>query len=119
MKKINISNKLSLFSEYWSPKIIGSLNGQHVKLAKLQGEFIWHSHQHEDELFFILKGELTIAFRDHDVQLKEGEMIIIPKGTEHKPVAHQEVSVMIFEPESTLNTGDVRGGLTREQLDWI
>ncbi|MFO7977193.1 MAG: cupin domain-containing protein [Bacteroidales bacterium] len=119
MKKINISHKLSLFSEYWSPKIIGSLNGQHVKLAKLQGEFIWHTHQHEDELFFILKGALTIFFRDHTVQLKEGEMIIIPKGTEHKPVAEQEVSVMIFEPESTLNTGDVKGSLTQEQLDWI
>lgn len=119
MQKINLNDKLSLFSAHWSPKIIGSLNGQHVKLAKLKGEFVWHSHPDEDEMFFVISGMLTIAFQDHEVQLQPGEMIIIPRGIQHKPIAPEEVSVMIFEPAGTLNTGDQRGELTRDELEWI
>jgi mannose-6-phosphate isomerase-like protein (cupin superfamily) len=114
MDKVNLSRKLSQFSEYWSPKIVGELNGQHVKLVKLKGEFMWHRHVHEDELFLVLKGHLTIHLRDRAVELNEGEFFIIPRGVEHKPVAAAEVHVLLFEPTSTLNTGDQRGPLTIE-----
>jgi len=119
MEKININNKLSLFSEHWSPKIVGELNGQHVKLAKFQGEFVWHKHEHEDELFYVLKGEFNLEFRDKTVTLTEGEFIIVPKGVEHRPVAENEVSVMLFEPATTLNTGEINNHLTKENLDRI
>ncbi len=120
MQKVNIQDKLTLFSDYWNPRIVGELNGQHVKLAKLKGEFVWHKHDEEDEMFYILKGELQMQFRDRMVVLKEGEFLIVPKGVEHRPVAEEEVSVMLFEPVGTVNTGESeKGELTREKLESI
>jgi len=119
MNKVNIEQKLSLFSEYWSPKIVGELNGQHVKLTKLKGEFVWHKHDNEDELFYVLNGKLKIEFRDKTIELSENEFLIVPKGTEHRPVAEEEVSVMLFEPITTLNTGDIVSDLTKNILDII
>lgn len=119
MKKINVEEKLALFTDHWNPRIVAELNGQHVKLAKLKGEFVWHKHDHEDELFFVLKGKLEIAFRDSSVEINENEFFIVPKGVEHKPIAREEVSVMLFEPASTLNTGNEVNELTRQQLDRI
>lgn len=117
--KINIQAKLSLFSDYFNPRIVGELNGQHVKLVKFQGEFVWHKHDHEDELFYVLDGEFNMEFRDKTVTLKKNEIIIVPRGVEHRPVAAKEVSVMLFEPASTLNTGDTKSELTREELENI
>lgn len=117
MDKVNLADKFALFSEHWSPKIVGELNGQHVKLAKFEGEFVWHKHDHEDELFFIVEGVLKIEFRDKNVTLEKGEFMIVPKGVEHKPVAESEVWVMLFEPATTLNTGDTQNELTRHDLD--
>jgi mannose-6-phosphate isomerase-like protein (cupin superfamily) len=120
IEKVNLTQKLSLFGEHWSPKIVGELNGQHVKLAKLKGEFVWHKHDSEDELFFVVKGELKIELSDKTIQLSQGEFCIIPKGVEHKPVAENEVEVMLFEPVSTLNTGDKKQSeFTKETLDRI
>ncbi|MFT5166974.1 MAG: mannose-6-phosphate isomerase-like protein (cupin superfamily) [Saprospiraceae bacterium] len=119
MNVINLKEKLSLFSEHWTPKIVGELNGQQVKLAKLKGEFIWHSHTDEDELFYILKGVLKMEFRDKMVTLKEGDMLIIPKGVEHRPIAAEEVHVMLFEPAATKHTGEVKHELTQYDLDRI
>ena len=119
MEKINLSKKLTLFDEYWSPRIVGMLNGQHVKIAKLKGEFVWHHHQNEDELFLVLKGRLTIKLRDRDVVLEEGECVIVPRGVEHKPVVEDEVHVLLFEPVGTLNTGNVRNDRTLEDLEHI
>ena len=119
MKKVNLADKLKLFSDRWQPKIVGELNGQYVKLAKLKGEFVWHHHEQEDELFLVLQGQLIILFRDREVVLKEGEFIIVPKGVEHKPIAHEEVSVMLLEPQSTLNTGNARNDRTVEKLERI
>ena len=118
-EKVNITHKLNSFSEHWSPKIVGELNGQHVKLAKLKGEFVWHKHDNEDELFYVIKGTLKIEFRDKTEIINEGEFIIVPKGVEHKPVADNEVSIMLFEPASTINTGDNPGEFTKENLDKI
>ena len=117
--KINLSQKLSLFREYWSPKIVGELNDSYIKLAKLKGEFDWHHHDNEDELFFVVKGQLTIKFRDKDVMLDAGELIVIPKGVDHLPVAAEEVQVMLIEPKGTLNTGNVVTEKTKEILDRI
>ena len=119
MDKINIYDKLNLFNEYWSPKILGEVNESYVKVAKLKGEFLWHIHENEDEMFYILKGLLIIRFRDKDVILNEGEFIIIPKGIEHMPVAKEEVYVMLIEAKTTLNTGDVRNERTVEKLENI
>ena len=119
MEKVNIAEKLSLFADYWNPRIIGELNGQHVKLVKFQGEFIWHKHDHEDELFFVVSGQFKMEFRDRTVELKEGEFLIVPKAVEHKPVAEQEVSVMLFEPVATLNTGNTENELTKRNPDTI
>ncbi len=119
MGKVNLEQKLSLFSDHWSPKIVGELNGQHVKLAKLKGEFIWHKHDHEDELFFVIKGSFKMEYRDRTVVVNENEFLIVPKGVEHRPVAEEEVSIMLFEPASTLNTGDAESELTRHYLDRI
>lgn len=119
MDKVNIQEKLSVFSEYWSPKIVGELNGQYVKLAKLKGEFIWHKHEQEDELFFVLKGILKMEYRDRTEVINENEFIIVSHGVEHRPVAEEEVAVMLFEPVSTLNTGDVTSELTKPVLDKI
>ena len=124
MKKIepiNIMKKFSLFNEEWTPKIIAELNGQHVKLCKLKGDFVWHSHANEDELFMVLKGTLLIDFRDgRTVKVEEGEIIIIPKGIEHRPHTNGElVFNLLFEPNTTLHTGDVNTELTVKELDWI
>lgn len=119
MKKVNLTEKLSLINEYWSPKIVGELNEQYVKLAKLQGEFVWHFHEAEDELFMVLKGQLKILLRDQEIVLNEGELLIVPRGVEHKPVAAKEAYVLMLEPKSTLNTGNVRDERTVDALDWI
>ncbi len=112
IEKVNIKEKFALFDERWSPKIVGELNGQHVKLVKLHGEFVWHHHEQEDELFLVLAGRLRMDFRDRRVWVEEGEFIIVPRGVEHRPVAEEEVHVMLFEPATTLNTGNVRNELT-------
>jgi mannose-6-phosphate isomerase-like protein (cupin superfamily) len=119
MEKVNLSQKFELFNEHWSPKIVGELNGQHVKLVKLQGEFVWHKHELEDELFFVVKGSLLMEFRDKTITIGENEFLIVPRGVEHRPVANEEVWIMLFEPASTLNTGDAESDLTKETLDWI
>lgn len=105
MQPVNLSDKLSRFSETWSPRIVGELNNQHVKLAKFDGEFVWHSHEHEDEMFLVLDGVLELKFRDGSVTLKEGELYIVPRGVEHLPIAHEPTSVLLFEPSTTVNTG--------------
>lgn len=119
MDKINLMKKFSLFHEHWSPNIVGELNGQQVKIAKLKGEFIFHQHENEDELFMVIKGILKMEFRDKIVELREGEILIVPKGVEHKPVAEEEVWVMLFEPASTLNTGNVINERTKKKLETI
>jgi len=106
MQVINLTQKFALFSQQWSPRIVGELNDTHVKLAKLQGEFVWHRHEHEDEMFLVIKGRLQIKLRDGDLWIETGEFVIIPKGVEHCPVAEEEVQVMLLEPKTTLNTGD-------------
>ena len=118
-EKVNLEQKFSLFTDYWHPRVAGELNGQHVKLAKLKGEFIWHQHDQEDELFFVVAGELKIEMRNKTVLLQPGEFIIIPRGIEHRPVAENEVQVLLFEPTSTLNTGDQRSELTWDTLEKI
>ncbi|HEX7622941.1 MAG TPA: cupin domain-containing protein [Anaeromyxobacteraceae bacterium] len=112
MEKVNISQKLALFDDYWKPRIVAELNGQHVKVVKLQGPFVWHHHAGEDELFLVVKGRLRMEFRDRAVELGEGELIVVPRGVEHRPVAEAEVAVLLFEPASTVNTGDVRNERT-------
>lgn len=119
MDLIDLADKLSQFDEYWSPRIVGEVNDSYVKLAKLNGEFVWHSHEHEDELFLVVKGRLTIRFRDKDVHLEEGQMIIVEKGVEHQPVAESEAHVLIVEPKSTVNTGDVVNDRTVVDLERI
>lgn len=114
MDKVNLADKFSRFHERWSPRIVGELNGQHVKLAKLEGEFVWHRHDEEDELFLVVKGRLELHLRDGVLRLEEGELCIVPRGVEHKPVAHEETHVLLFEPASTLNTGNVRNERTVE-----
>jgi mannose-6-phosphate isomerase-like protein (cupin superfamily) len=118
-QKINLVDAFAAFTEQWSPRIVGELNGQHVKVVKLQGEFVWHHHENEDEMFYVVKGRLTIRFRDGDMHLEPGEMIIVPKGVEHQPAADEETWVMLFEPASTLNTGNVRNERTVETLKRI
>jgi len=119
MKAVNILEKLNLFQDRWSPKIIASLNGQDVKLAKLKGEFIWHDHAEEDELFMVIRGRLTIEFRDRKEIVNEGEIIIVPRGVEHRPVAEEEVHVLLFEPSAIKHTGDVLVKQTVESFDRI
>ncbi len=119
IEKINIREKLSLFHDHWSPKIVGEINESHVKLAKLKGEFVWHHHDHEDEMFLVIKGKLLMKLRDRDIDLNEGEFVIIPKGVEHLPVANEEVHLMLFEPKTTLNTGNLKNERTVEKLESI
>jgi mannose-6-phosphate isomerase-like protein (cupin superfamily) len=119
MGKVNLAEKFGLFQERWSPKIVAELNGQYVKLAKLQGEFVWHQHEAEDELFLVVKGRLTMKLRDRDVVLEDGEFLVVPRGVEHCPVAEEEAHVLLFEPRSTAHTGDVQSERTVEKLDWI
>ena len=116
MEKVNVAEKFTLFDERWSPRIVGALNDSYVKLAKLEGEFIWHQHEAEDELFYVVKGRLLLKFRDKDVWLDEGEFVIVPRGVEHKPVAEREVHVMLLEPKTTVNTGGVES--ERTTSDW-
>ena len=116
---INLAEKLAKFSDRWSPKVVAELNGQQVKLVKVEGEFVWHHHEREDELFLVLRGELAIHFRDRVVRLREGELCVVPRGVEHKPVAEREGCVLLLEPASTLNTGNVRDARTVEALERI
>jgi mannose-6-phosphate isomerase-like protein (cupin superfamily) len=119
MDKVNISEKFSQFQDYYNPRIVGELNGQHVKATKLKGEFIWHHHDHEDELFLVIKGTLKMALRDKTVEINEGEFLIVPRGVEHKPIADEEVHILLFEPASTLNTGNIENEKTRKELEKI
>lgn len=118
MEKVNLAQKFSLLDEYWTTRIVGSLNGSYVKLTKLKGEFIWHHHGEEDELFLVVRGRLLIKLRERDIWLEEGKVLIIPKGVEHLPVAEEEAHVLLLEPKSTLNTGNVRNERTVEG-QWI
>jgi mannose-6-phosphate isomerase-like protein (cupin superfamily) len=117
--KINIREKLTRFTSRWDPKIVAELNGQHVKLVKFEGPFIWHRHENEDELFLVVEGEFVMDFRDRSVPLRAGELIVVPRGTEHRPVAEEEVHVLLFEPVSTVNTGDAGGERTVAAPEWI
>ena len=119
MEKVNLAQKFSLFGEHWNPKIVGELNGQYVKLAKLKGEFVWHEHEAEDELFMVIRGRLVISLRDRDITLEEGEFVIVPRGVQHCPVADEEVQVLMFEPISTSHTGNVRSKMTVDRLEMI
>ena len=119
MNKINLSEKFELFSEYWSPKVVGELNGQQVKLVKFKGPFVWHHHEAEDELFYVVKGSFDMEFRDRTVTINEGEFIIVPKGIEHRPNAPEEVQVLLFEPASTLNTGNTENERTVKNLQHL
>lgn len=123
IRKVNLSEKLSLFSEPWSPKIIGEINDAHVKIVKLKGEFVWHHHENEDELFLVVKGRLRMRFRmngeEREMSLDPGEFVIMPRGVEHLPIADEEVHVLLLEPKTTLNTGNVRNERTVAQLDTL
>jgi len=119
MEKVNLAEKFSRFSEHWSPKIVGELNGQQVKLVKFQGPFLWHHHEHEDELFLVVKGRFRMEFRDRHLWLEEGEFLVVPRGIEHRPVADEEAQVLLFEPASTLNTGNVQSEQTLKRLERI
>ncbi|TMP26474.1 cupin [Pseudoalteromonas rubra] len=116
---INFAEKLALFSEYWSPKVIAEMNDYQFKLVKLQGEFVWHDHPDTDEVFIVLSGEMHIAFRDRTAHLREGDMLVVPKGAEHKPYAEQECQVLIIEPKGVINTGDADSSLTADNDVWI
>ena len=117
VEKVNIHDKLSQISDYWNPRIVGELNQQYVKLVKFQGEFVWHHHEHEDEMFLVIAGQFKMELRDKTILLTTGDFIIIPRGVEHRPVAEGEVQVMLFEPAATLNTGNLKNELTRHKLD--
>lgn len=119
MEAVNLEQKLSIVRELWSPKIVGELNDSYVKVVKLKGEFVWHHHDDEDELFLVVKGTLLMRFRDRDVHVSPGEFIIVPKGVEHLPVAEEEVHLVLFEPKSTLNTGNLRNDRTVAELERI
>jgi mannose-6-phosphate isomerase-like protein (cupin superfamily) len=127
MEKVNLTDKLSLFHDYWNPRIVGELNGQYLKLVKFEGSFTWHHHETEDEMFLVVKGRFRMEFREpgngetqaREIWIEEGEFIIVPKGVEHRPVANEEAHVLLFEPATTLNTGNVANVFTRNKLDWI
>jgi mannose-6-phosphate isomerase-like protein (cupin superfamily) len=119
MESININNKLDLITDLWKPRVIAELNGQHVKISKVKGEFVWHDHKEEDELFYILKGKMIMEFRDKKVEVNEGEMILVPKGVEHRPIAKNEVWMMLFEPKNIKHTGDVESELTIKEYKTI
>lgn len=119
INKVNINGKFSQFSDYWNPRIVAELNGQAVKLVKFKGEFIWHKHDLEDEMFFVVKGQFNMEFRDKIITISENEFLVVPKGVEHRPVAENEVEIMLFEPSTTLNTGDKTNELSRYELEKI
>lgn len=112
MEKVTVAQKLGLFSDHWHPRIIAELNGQHLKLVKFRGEFVWHHHEREDELFYVLEGRFRMELRDRTITLEKGDLLVVPRGVEHRPVADEEVSVMLFEPASTVNTGSAGGERT-------
>jgi mannose-6-phosphate isomerase-like protein (cupin superfamily) len=118
-QKVNLEQKLTLFDDYWNPRVVGELNGQQIRLVKFQGEFVWHHHEHEDELFLVIKGRFRMDFRDRVVWLEEGEFLIVPRGVEHRLVAEEEVHVMLFEPASTLNTGNAQDPRTITALEHL
>lgn len=117
MERVNIHEKLALFSDHWNPRIVGELNGQHVKLAKFQGEFVWHDHAEEDEFFLVVRGSFRMDFRDRSVTLNEGDFLIVPRGVEHRPAAAHEVEVLLFEPAQIKHTGDVESPFTVRQFE--
>lgn len=119
MNVVDLQEKFSLFNEYWKPKIVGELNGQYIKIAKLKGEFIWHKHENEDEMFMVIEGKLTIKLRDKDILLRKGQFFIVPSGVEHMPVAEKECHVVLFEPKTAINTGNKKNDKTIEDLEWI
>lgn len=119
IEKVSLTEKLGAFGDYWSPKIVGELNDSFVKLVKLKGEFVWHQHEAEDELFLVIKGSLLMKLRDREIRVEEGEFVIVPRGVEHLPIAEDEVHVLLLEPKSTLNTGDVVNERTVAELDRI
>ncbi|TNF70612.1 MAG: cupin domain-containing protein [Bacteroidetes bacterium] len=118
-RKVNLAEKFSAFEDYWNPRIAGALNGQYIKLAKLKGDFVWHQHENEDELFLVIEGTLYIELADKTLEVNPGEFAIIPRGVLHRPRAPEEVKVLLFEPQSTLNTGNLENELTRRKLDSI
>lgn len=119
MESINVNQKLSLINDLWNPRVIAELNGQQVKISKIKGEFVWHDHKNEDELFYILKGKMIMEFRDKKVEVNEGEMIVVPKGVEHRPIAVEEVWMMFFEPQNIKHTGDVKSAFTVDEYEKI
>ncbi len=119
LDKFSPLEKLERIEEYWAPKIVAEFNGQQMRLAKLKGEFVWHSHEKEDEVFFVLDGELKIELRDRTVELSSGEVFVVPRGVEHRPVAENEVSVMLIEPAETVNTGATHSDLTQKNIGWV
>lgn len=119
MEVVNLDRKFSSFSDHWNPRVAGELNGQQVKLVKMKGPFVWHKHDDEDEMFLVIRGTLKMEFRDKTVMISENEFIIVPRGVEHRPVAEHEVAVMLFEPATTLNTGNTENAFTKPQLDRI
>jgi len=119
MEKVNLAHKFSLFEDHWSPKIAGEINDSYLKLVKFKGDFVWHHHEAEDELFLVVKGRFLVKLRDRDICLEEGEFVIVPRGVEHKPVAEEEVLVLLLEPKSTLNTGNVQNERTVADLERI
>ena len=119
MEKVNLTEKLSTFSDYFNPRIVGELNGQQVKLVKFKGEFVWHHHEREDELFYVVKGSFDMQLRDRIITVNAGEFLVMPHGMEHRPVAKEEVEILLFEPATTLNTGNVENELTVKELEKI
>jgi len=119
MQRVDLAECFRRIPDHWHPRVVGELNGQHVKLARLLGEFVWHRHEHEDELFLVVAGELRLQFRDREVRLGPGQFLVVPRGVEHRPVADDEVQVLLFEPAGTLNTGDVRDARTVERPEWL
>ncbi|MGH1364753.1 MAG: cupin domain-containing protein [Calditrichia bacterium] len=119
MNKVDLQEKFSLFSDQWTPKVVAELNGQHVKLARIEGELPWHFHENEDELFMVIEGEMTLELRDRKINLKNGELFVVPKGVEHKPIAKKEALIMLFEPASTSHTGNINCEQTVETCEWI
>ncbi len=116
---VNLAEKFAKFSEHWSPKVIAQMNDYHIKIAKIQGEFVWHSHSETDEVFWVIAGEMRIEFRDSSVSLRKGELFVVPKGCEHKPVAEKECHILMLEPAGTVNTGDSNGEMTISDVPWI
>jgi mannose-6-phosphate isomerase-like protein (cupin superfamily) len=119
MTKVNVREKLGLFSDHWNPRVVAELNSQHVKLVKFKGEFVWHQHAAEDEMFFVIRGQFRMEFRDRIVDLSEGEFLVVPRGIEHRPVADDEVEVMLFEPAQIKHTGEVKSNLTVHEFERI